>query len=170
MPAELLILRHAKSDWAQNVSDFERPLNSRGERDAPRMGRWLLAQDLQPDAVLCSPATRARQTLEAVCTQAHIPVQDIQWIDALYLAALENLLHQLHETPAKTRRLLLVGHNPGLEDLLLHLAQPPVPRKSNGKLLTTAALARLRLAHGWSDLAPGTAQVLQIQYPGDLTD
>lgn len=168
MPVELLILRHAKSDWQQNCSDFERPLNARGAQDAPRVGRWLRAQKLVPNAILSSPATRARQTAEAVCQTAQIPVERIQWTDGLYLASLERLRAYLLDTPAHTQRLLVIGHNPGLDDLLLYLARPPVPHKANGKLMTTAALARLQLDAGWNDIRRGCAELLHIQYPADL--
>lgn len=168
---ELLLLRHAKSDWLQDCSDYTRPLNSRGRRDAPRLGHWLKRQQLLPDCVMSSPAQRARQTVEAVCQNAGIPLQNIQWLDALYLASLEQLCTMLRTTPAGCTRLLLVGHNPGLEELLLYLSATPLPRKTNGKLLTTATLARLQLPDtGWSQLSRACAQVLAIQYPAELGD
>ena len=170
MPAELLILRHAKSDWQQSCNDFERPLNARGERDAPCIGTWLRTQQLLPDLILSSPAARARQTIEAVCRNAQIPLERIQWNEGLYLASMQHLCALLPETPATIQRLLLVGHNPGLEELLLYLARPPVPRKANGKLMTTATLARLQLDNGWRNIQRSSANLLQMQYPADLSD
>lgn len=166
-PAELLILRHAKSDWKQDCADFDRPLNPRGRRDAPRMGAWLADHELMPDRVLSSPARRARQTAEAVCEALHIAAGHILWDDRLYLAALPLLLDILAETPAETRRLLLVGHNPGLEDLVAHLAGSPLPHRPDEKLLPTAGVVHLRLG-GWRQLRQGVAELVQRTRPRDL--
>lgn len=166
--AELLLLRHAKSDWAQDCDDFDRPLNKRGRRDAPRMGAWLAAHGLMPDRVLSSPARRARQTTEAVCEALQIPAGRIVWDRRLYMAPLPLLLGILMDIPADTRRLLLVGHNPGLEDLLVHLAREPLPPSPDAKLLPTAGLAHLRLDRGWQAAPQGTAELLRRMRPRDL--
>lgn len=166
-PIELLILRHAKSDWTRDGDDFDRPLNARGRRDAPRMGAWLAAQDLIPDRVLSSPARRARQTVEAVAETLSIPAGDILWDERLYLAQLPLLLDILAATPAEIRRLLLVGHNPGLEDLLVHLAGGSLPQNPDTKLLPTASVAHLRL-RGWRQLPKDAAELVQRMRPRDL--
>ncbi|MFZ5622717.1 MAG: SixA phosphatase family protein [Pseudomonadota bacterium] len=166
-PVELLILRHAKSDWTRDCDDFDRPLNKRGRRDAPRMGAWLAAHDLMPDRVLSSPARRARQTVEAVSETLRVPTGHIVWDERLYLAGLPLLLDILAEIPPEIRRLLLVGHNPGLEDLLVHLASGPLPQNPDDKLLPTASVARLRL-RGWRQLQRGTAELVQRIRPRDL--
>ncbi|MFA7592365.1 MAG: histidine phosphatase family protein [Thiohalobacteraceae bacterium] len=166
-PAELLILRHAKSDWTSGGDDFDRPLNTRGHRDAPRIGTWLAARGLIPDRVLSSPARRARQTVEAVCTTLKIPAERVVWDERLYLAPLPRLLDLLADTPAETQRLLLVGHNPGLEDLLIHLARDPRPAGTDDKHLPTAGLAHLRLS-SWRPLQGGAAELVQRIRPRDL--
>jgi phosphohistidine phosphatase SixA len=95
---ELLLLRHAKSDWYSGAaSEFERPLNDRGRKEAPRMGAWLLSQNLKPDYLVSSPATRARETILAVADQLGIGERHIQWDDRLYMADPDILLGILGE-------------------------------------------------------------------------
>ncbi len=169
MTRELLILRHAKSDWSMAAAtDFERPLNQRGERDAPRMGRWLREQQLAPDRVVSSTALRARQTTLRVGSELGIDPAVIDWQPTVYEASLATLLHLLGECPAAPR-VLLVGHNPGLDELLLWLC-PEAPLTSDGKLLTTATLARLALPDDWSRLSRGSGRLLSLVRPRELRD
>lgn len=167
----LLILRHAKSDRdGAPGDDFSRPLARRGRRDAPRMGRWLEARGPAPDFVLSSPALRARETAEAVATVLGVPAARIQYDDRLYLATCETLLAVLAGCPARTRTLLLVGHNPGLEELLDYLCAEPPPRNAAGKLLTAGALARLTLRQDWKKLEARSAELLELARPRELDE
>lgn len=145
MHRELLILRHAKSDWSQEVGDFERPLNARGVRDAARIGQWMRDEDIRPELILSSPARRAAQTAEAVGTAIGITRTDIIWDQRLYLATVAALRDVLAGVTARTHTLLLIGHNPGLEDLLLWLAPGADDQRRHEKLLTTATVAAVRL-------------------------
>lgn len=168
MARELLLLRHAKSDWNQDTSDFDRPLNTRGQRDAARLGRWAHAQKLQPDVLLSSPARRAAQTAEALCTEIGFAPADITWDERIYLAPTHVLLDVLADLPAQARQVILIGHNPGLEDLLLYLAPASEAQRDKDKLLTTATLARLNLpGHAWK-LQRGIATLRQFIRPRDL--
>src|SRR3954467_8335503 len=118
----LTLLRHAKSGWDDPVSrDFDRPLNPRGRRAARTVGREMEAQGLVFDLVLASPARRVIETLEEVATGygAIEPEYDRR----LYLAPAATLLDIVRHAPGTTERLLLVGHNPGLEELALRLAR-----------------------------------------------
>lgn len=166
---ELWLLRHAKSAWDTDApSDFERPLNRRGERDAPRMGRWMRRQGWIPDRVLASPARRARQTAEAVCRELGIDPGAICWEPRLYEASVSDLLAVLRSCPETARRVLVVGHNPGLEELALTLCGPlALPGK---KLLPTAALLRLAVSGDWADLGPGKGRLLERVRPRDLPE
>jgi phosphohistidine phosphatase len=169
MPRELLILRHAKSDWSRGaVTDFERPLAKRGKKDAPRVGEWLYREGLVPDLVISSPAERSRQTALKVCKSMDFKKKQIQWNDELYAAEVGSLLRVLARCTSRARIVLLVGHNPGLEELVRYLAADEVHEPSDGKLLPTAALARLEMPDDWSNLEAGCAQLLAVTRPRKL--
>jgi len=154
MSRELLILRHAKSSWDDpELDDFDRPLNGRGERDADRMGRYLVDADLVPELVISSPARRAGQTAKRACCQMGLPPNRIDFRQNLYHAGTGDLCRVVSQCPGKVARLMLVGHNPGLEDFVAWLADRPTALPADGKLLPTAALARLTLTAPWRDLS-----------------
>lgn len=168
---QLLILRHAKSAWdTAVVNDFDRPLSRRGKQDAPRVGGWLRQQGLVPDLVVSSPAKRARKTTTKVCRELGIPKHEIGWEPRIYGATTETLMCVLSECRADAEILLLVGHNPGLEELLEYLCGPHVRLPEDGKLLPTGALARLRVRATWKHLQPGCATLVSIIRPRSLVD
>lgn len=169
MSRELLILRHAKSNWGSGATaDFDRPLVPRGRKDTQAMGEWLREQERLPGRILASPAARARDTALRLCDAAQIPERAIIWEPAIYEASLDTLLRLLATVPADPPRVMLVGHNPGLDRLLLHLAGTTVTRTPDGKLLTTAALAWLAMPQAWDDLARDSATLLSLTRPRDL--
>jgi phosphohistidine phosphatase len=171
MSRELLILRHAKSAWDTDAAtDFERPLAKRGKKAAPRVGRFLFQQGLVPDFVVSSPATRARQTVIAVCGQMDISPDQINWDDRIYGGWTASLVSVLTDCPDDARRVLIAGHNPGLETLLQHLCHHRVPIPADGKLLPTAAVAHLQIDSEWSNLDGGVAQLLSITRSRSLSD
>ena len=164
---ELALLRHAKSDWTGALPDPERPLNARGRRDAGRIGHWLAESGWKPDLILASPARRVRETLAGLRAETGWPEALIRWENALYLASERSLAEYLGQLPDERRRVLLVGHNPGLERLLLWLAgQPPQPQ-DNGKLFTTANLALMELP-SWQRLEPRGARLIAFVRPKAL--
>ena len=171
MSRELLILRHAKSAWDTDAAtDFDRPLAKRGRKAAPRVGRFLLQQDLIPDYVVSSPAERAKQTVMSVCEQMDINPLQIVWDQRIYGGWTNSLLSVLNESPGGARRVLIAGHNPGLEVLLENLCRERVPMPADGKLLPTAAVAHLEIFPEWSDLSNGTAKLLSITRSRSLVD
>jgi phosphohistidine phosphatase len=166
---ELLLLRHAKSDWDSGAfSDIERPLAKRGKRDAPRIGEWLYREGLVPAHIISSPAERARQTVLKVCKALDYKKRDIVWEPEVYDADVAALLDVLRRCPAAADSVLLVGHNPGLEDLVRHLTGGDHEEPEDGKLLPTAAMARLEMPDDWSELGRGSALLLGITRPKDL--
>jgi phosphohistidine phosphatase len=166
MSRELLILRHAKSDWDSAAgSDFERPLAKRGKKDAPRVGEWLYREGLVPDFVVSSPAERARQTVLKVCKSLDFKKKEIVWDAGIYEAGVPRLLEVLARCPSAAATVLLVGHNPGLEDLVTYLAGDEVELPADGKLLPTAALARLEMPAAWQALERGCAQLVSVTRP-----
>jgi phosphohistidine phosphatase len=162
---QLLILRHAKSDRDAAVADFDRPLARRGLEEAPRAGGRIAARGWPPDHVVSSPAMRARQTALAVARVLGFAEAAIRFDDRLYLAPRRALLDVLADCPAQAARVLVVGHNPGLEELLEYLADAPPPRDARGRLLTTAALACLETEAPWAEPARGRARLLGLLRP-----
>jgi phosphohistidine phosphatase len=113
----LSLLRHAKSSWNDaGLSDKERPLNSRGERDAPMMGRRLNDSPIRPSLIVSSPAVRAWTTAKLIAHEISYPKEFLQRDDRLYLAGVSQLLEVLSEQDPGFNSIMLVGHNPGLTD------------------------------------------------------
>lgn len=169
MPRELLILRHAKSDWASDAaSDFERPLAKRGKKDAPRVGSWLYREGIVPDRIISSPAQRARDTALKVCKALDLKQKQIIWDEAVYEADVPALLGVLARVSSAHATVMLIGHNPGLEELIRYLAGDDVAEPEDGKLLPTAAFARLEMPDDWTRLEPGCASLLRIVRPRQL--
>jgi phosphohistidine phosphatase len=169
MPRELLVLRHGKSDWSTDAaSDFARPLALRGRKAVKRMGRWLREQRCLPDHIVSSPAKRARQTALRACKFAGISKQLVVWDERIYEAGAPDLLHVLAECPREKKRVMIVGHNPGFEDLVAYLAGDRVEIPPDGKLMPTAALARIEMPDEWGGLEPGCALGLSITRGRDL--
>jgi len=167
---ELLILRHAKSDWPDGIPDFERPLKPRGKRAALRVGAWLAEQKLCPDWLVSSPAQRARETTEKLCKGLNYKkIEQIHFDERIYEADLAALKQVLADCPTASRRIMLVGHNPGLEDLLVDLVAGVEPEE-DGKLLATATLARVQLPDDWQSLPRYCGQLLSITRAASLPD
>jgi phosphohistidine phosphatase len=151
------------------MADFDRPLKKRGKRAAQHIGKWLQQQRLIPDWILSSPAKRALKTAQTVLKAIDAPNLEIEQADRLYQQGFEQLKTVLAECPLEANRVLLVGHNPELEDLLVNLvgvANLP----DTEKLLPTAALARLTLPNDWTHLNAGCARLLSITYAKSLPE
>lgn len=165
----LVLLRHAKSAWP-DVADHERPLGPRGLRDAPAAGRWLRDADCAPALVICSTARRTRETWALAAGQlgAEVPVR---FDERVYAAEPEDLLEVVSEVPEEVRTLLLVGHNPGLEDLAVRLAgeaADPTEAQELERLsqkFPTSAIAVLACPGPWRELAPGSARLTRFAVP-----
>ncbi|MDD5460304.1 MAG: histidine phosphatase family protein [Methylococcales bacterium] len=169
MSRELWLLRHGKSPRSLAMDDFDRPLAKRGKRAARRIGVWLEHQRLIPDWIVSSPAKRALATAKIVQKAIAVDGLDIIQNKHLYQEGFERLKTILAECPVEARRVLLVGHNPDLEDLLIHLAGADNLPDSD-KLLPTAALARLIMPDDWTHFEPGSAKFLSITTPKSLPD
>ena len=168
MPRELILLRHGRSDWGVGSDDFHRPLKRQGKRDAQRVGSWLMRHSLTPDYVVSSPAERAGATAAKACKVMGIGTRVIRLDERIYEANLESLRGVLADCPQQARRVLLVGHNPGLEKLLDFLLPGKVPPGRDGKLLPTSTLARLGMPEDWSRLTAGCAALAGITRPSTL--
>ncbi|MXM64146.1 histidine phosphatase family protein [Streptomyces sp. HUCO-GS316] len=163
----LAVLRHAKSAWPQGVADHERPLAPRGRRDGPAAGRALAEADCLPDLALCSTAVRARQTWDLASAQWGTP-PPVRFDDRLYAADAAALLDVVQSAPREVETLLLIGHNPGLEELVLELAGDGLDDALDEvrTKFPTAAIAVLAWrGPSWQSLAPGTALLTSVIVP-----
>ena len=142
---KLLLLRHAKSSWEDtSLPDFERPLNERGLRAAPLVGEFMRKQRLRPDMVLCSPAKRTRETIALVLETAGITTE-LRYDERIYEASVMRLLEIVSQIDDDKMEVMLVGHNPGMENLLERLT-------GETERMPTAALALITLnAEKWSE-------------------
>jgi phosphohistidine phosphatase len=174
----LALLRHAKSSWDNpGLDDYDRPLAKRGKKAAPEMGAALAAMGLRPDLIICSGAARARATLDLVLKKLGAPVPEVVYDDAVYMATPGALLARLHrigpsETGEMPRHVMLVGHNPGLEELALLLvgsgAADDTARMA--EKFPTAAVAVIGFnADSWGLIAPGAGRLEHFLTPKQLT-
>ncbi len=168
MARELLILRHGKSDWSQDVGDFHRSLKDRGKRAAQRIGVWLQQHGVLPDYIISSPAERALETARKISKAMDMDSRQIKQEQAIYEASLSDLLKVLASCPKRARRVMIVGHNPGLEQLLIHLSKGKIPHPKDGNLLPTATLARLKLPDDWRELGAGCGELKSLTRPKGL--
>jgi phosphohistidine phosphatase len=164
----LTLLRHAKSGWDDPAArDFDRPLNPRGRRAATTVGREMRRLGLAFDTVVASPARRVIETLDAV-EQAFGTLAP-RYDERLYLASPQTLLDVARETDEQAGRLLLVGHNPGLEELLLRLSAKSALRSEAEVKYPTATLAEMRFdVASWRRLPDGGATLVRFIRPRDL--
>jgi len=164
----LYLLRHAKSSWAEPaLPDRQRPLAARGRRDTKRIAKHLAQLQIQPELVLCSSAVRARETLERVRV-ALGTTSRVRLEDELYGASAERLLERIRLVPEAVASGMVIGHNPGLQELALLLAPDGVDRGRLEEKFPTAALATLTLATAWSQAAPGAAVLTAYVVPKQL--
>lgn len=166
---QLLILRHAKSDWGDSdLADFDRPLNERGKKAATQMGQWMRNSEMIPDYILSSPALRARQTIELVSQEISFDDKNIHWDKRMYLASPKALIEMVTSIPSTVNQALIVGHNPGLEELLFYLCDGDIPRSHNGKIMATATLAQIELAKDFDQIGAQQAKLLNLYWPKQL--
>ncbi len=166
VPRSIVLLRHAKADWP-DVADHERPLAEQGRRDAPAVGEWLTAQGHAPQLALCSTATRTRETWKLVAH--HLPHRPrTVYEERIYEASPGEIIAMLGEVDDEVHDVLVVGHNPGMENLAGTLAG-----ESDGEALAglsrsgfpTAGVAVLRFTGSWKSVEPGTGTLTDFWAP-----
>jgi phosphohistidine phosphatase len=167
----LTLLRHAKSGWDDPVArDFDRPLNAKGKRAARVVGSHLREAGITFDHALASPATRVVETLEEVSAGYGRPLCH-DFDRRLYLASAETLLDVIHDAPDNAETLLLAGHNPGLEELVLLLVPDGAgqDREAVEDKFPTASLAEIHFdAARWADIRAGSGALRRFTRPRDL--
>jgi phosphohistidine phosphatase len=163
----LYLLRHAKSSWDDpTLADHERPLAPRGRRDTKRIAKHLQRVRIEPELVLCSSATRTRETLDRL--RSALATSTIALEEELYGASSDELLARIHVVPDSVGSVMLIGHNPGLHELAVILASTGDELEGLEAKFPTAALATLALATTWSRLAPGDATLEAYVVPKQL--
>jgi phosphohistidine phosphatase len=141
----LYLLRHAKSSWKDaSLSDFERPLKRRGREAAQLVGERLAQEKLKNPVLICSPAVRTRETAELVLKSSKLRVEE-RWDERIYEASLRDLRQVVTEIPDDKKVVILVGHNPGFEELLAFLT-------GESRRMPTAALAKIEFEVSWKDI------------------
>jgi phosphohistidine phosphatase len=148
MERTLVLLRHAKSDWDSEEADLDRPLARRGQREAPDAGRWIAGNLPVLDLAVVSPARRTQETWQLVVAELTSEVP-MRMDDRIYEASVHDLLDVVRDLPAEAASAIIVGHNPGLEELVRLLTGRVVP-------MPTSAMAVLTTTSPWVDLARAT--------------
>ncbi len=163
---QIILVRHGKSDWNSGESrDHERPLNHRGRRDVPKVGKWLGSLEIKPGAILCSDAKRTRETLDLILLNSGWDEGEIEIriLSELYLASSSTIRNCIQELLSAHDSVLVVGHNPGMDFTLLELC-PDSSKLAVDKLMTTAAVAILES----SDESLLDVSLNVFRRPGDL--
>ncbi|RZL32194.1 MAG: histidine phosphatase family protein [Pedobacter sp.] len=160
MAKELIIIRHAKSDWGNaNLSDFDRPLNKRGRTNAPEMAHRLVKQKIKPQLIVSSNALRAITTAKFFADTWQMPLDEIKQEPRIYEANVRTLLEVVNKLDNKFDQIALFGHNPGLTDLVNYF---------DGHIdnMPTCSVVLLQFPfNDWAMASEGTAKVLLFDYP-----
>ena len=162
----LFLVRHAKSSWENSgLPDNERPLNERGERDAPRMGKRLAAREVKPDILISSPARRARSTAEMIAAEIGHPRDDIQTNAKLYFEGISGLLEVVHSLVSKVDTAMLFGHNPTMTQAINILAKTTIGN------VPTCGIAEIQFdVELWKDVDRGLGTMQRFDYPKRMDD
>jgi phosphohistidine phosphatase len=166
----LTVLRHAKSSWDHaSLGDFDRPLNERGWKDARRIGKELKHRRMTFDLGLASPAARVRETIDGLIETYGEPTFPIHFDKRVYLAETSELFTLVRAIPDEAHAALLVGHNPGLEQLLVELGRDGNYRDRIAEKYPTAALAVVELpVKSWAEVGPGSGTITTLILPKEL--
>ena len=165
----LYVLRHGKSVRdIPSPPDHDRPLAPRGERAADRIARHLRDQGISPDLILCSSSLRTRQTLDRLAPSFG-PETTVKVERALYEAPAAGILERVRRTPDEVGSVMLIGHNPGLQDLALMLAGRGERLPMLKEKFPTGGLATLEFEGGWADLAEGSATLIAYVVPRQMS-
>ena len=164
MPRILYLLRHAKSSWKDDsLKDFDRPLKGRGRDAAEQMGKRLASEKLQDAVLICSPAVRTRETAQIVLKHSRLHMDQL-FDERIYEASLRDLLQVISEIPDDRQTAMMIGHNPGFEELLAFLT-------GETRRMPTCALAKIKLeAASWKDARAGGGSLAMFLTPKGLPE
>lgn len=156
----LVLLRHAKAEPPGDDLDIERVLSDRGQADARAAGAWLAGQNLRPELVLCSPATRTRQTWDGVATAWSEESPEVRYENGLYFGGRTETVDLLRAVPDTVSTVLIVGHNPTITDVSILLR--PYQEDAEVEGLRTCGIAVHRVERSWSETEPGALPLLAL--------
>ncbi|TAG51832.1 MAG: histidine phosphatase family protein [Cytophagales bacterium] len=161
MPKKLILVRHAKSDHSTGLKDFDRPLNAEGHRVAPRMGNTFAQKNIPFDAIISSPALRAKTTADYFAEQLKYDFDKIILNENIYEASVRVLLNEICALDDKLSTVLLFGHNPGFSYLAESLTKAEI-----GDMPTCAVIIINFETNTWKDVAQGSGFLFEFDYPG----
>ena len=158
---KLIIVRHAKSSWDNpELDDFDRPLNNRGKKDAPEMGRRLAQRHVMPDMMITSPAKRAASTAKRIATEISFPKKSIKKESDFYEASIQDFISVLKKVGENVKTLMIFSHNPGLTDLANYLADAGIYN------IPTSGVVEIAFENiPWSGIGKHTGKLLSFDYP-----
>lgn len=162
---QLLLMRHAKSSWEQSgMKDIDRPLNERGLKDAPEMGKRLLKQKFKPDLIVSSLAKRAYETAKLVAREVQIDTSDILRETDLYEAQMEDIMHVIRNLDDRKNQVILVGHNPSFTGMVGFLSNQFIAH------LPTSGMALIKFdVQSWKQITHGSGKMLWTDSPKNKT-
>jgi phosphohistidine phosphatase len=164
----LILMRHAKSDWHSHTADIDRPLNERGAADAVRMGARLKQLNLVPDTMVVSSAQRTRETADLLLNNLTVDEENIIFDRQLYLADTDTLCETIEIYARDNQRLLILAHNPGMDYMVSYLASSPPALSGSGKLMTTCAAACFSLDSVDGIKKPGQGVLKNLIRPKEI--
>ena len=166
----IYLARHAKSAWDTAApTDYDRPLSGRGMDDAIHMGKALNARGWKPEKIISSPALRAQLTCLAYCEYLGFDENLVDWRKDHYAAYMVTLLQSLTSLPETVSSIMMLGHNPAIEDLLVHLGGDMTGyQQKNGKLFTTGNVVKLSVNEKWEDLMMSEPTMVKLLRPKEL--
>jgi phosphohistidine phosphatase len=162
----LFLVRHAKSSWKDaTLADRDRPLNKRGKRDAPRMGKRLASRGARPDIMITSPAIRARKTATKIANEIGYTKHRIVVDESMYLGGTTGMLKVIRSLDHGVSTAILFGHNPGMTDLVNYLAHTDIEN------VPTCGVAEIHFnADSWADVVGGGGELADFDYPKRIAD
>ena len=156
----LYLVRHAKSSWKNpGLTDFNRPLNKRGKRDAPFMGEVLNDKKIHPDLIISSTAKRAKKTATEIASKIGFPLNKITFTDEIYEASMGNLFNLVKKLNNKFESVMIFGHNPGLTILNNHISKHYIDN------IPTCGIVALQFSKKWSELDKNSCEHLFFEHP-----
>ncbi|MBE9560803.1 MAG: histidine phosphatase family protein [Proteobacteria bacterium] len=165
---ELILMRHAKSDWHSHTADIDRPLNDRGVGDAVLMGAYLKRMNLLPDTMVISSAQRTQETASLLLKSLQVDEKNIIFDRQLYLADRDTLRETIEIYAREDQCLLILAHNPGMDYIVDYLASSPPSLSSSGKLMTTCAAACFTLDSLEALKKPGQGVLKSLIRPKEI--